>query len=78
MKLNASFRAYPDIGAAFDDYVAFLTQQPRYNAALDHGGNPREFIVGLQNAGYATDPRYAEKILALKDQISAHSILAAH
>jgi peptidoglycan hydrolase FlgJ len=77
LKINARFRAYTDTEAALDDYVKFLTGQPRYAAALDHGGDPRKFVAGLARAGYATDPRYAEKILAIKDQISAQSTFAA-
>lgn len=77
MKINARFRAYADVKAAFDDYVAFLQRRPRYAAALDHGGDARKFVTELARAGYASDPRYAEKILAIKDQIGAQSMLAA-
>ena len=59
---RAQFRAYPDLPTAFEDYVNFLEANPRYRAALDHGGNTHDFLRGLQEAGYATDPRYAEKI----------------
>lgn len=76
IKVNARFRAYPDTAAAFDDYVHFLKGQPRYAAALNHDGDHRRFISELQRAGYATDPRYAQKILAIRDQISAQSTLA--
>lgn len=59
---RAQFRAYPDLASAFEDYVNFLEANPRYQAALEHGGSTRDFVHGLQEAGYATDPRYAEKI----------------
>jgi flagellar protein FlgJ len=29
---------------------------------LDAGGNAQAFAQGLQRAGYATDPRYADKL----------------
>lgn len=77
-KVNADFRAYPDPAAAFDDYVKFLNSHPRYASTLQHGGDPERFAAGLSAAGYATDPRYAEKILALRDQIIAHSMYAGH
>lgn len=76
LQVNADFRAYPDAAAAFDDYVNFLNSRPRYADALQHGGDPEHFAVGLAEAGYATDPRYAEKILAVRDQIIAHSMYA--
>lgn len=76
LKVNADFRAYPDAGAAFDDYVHFLNSHPRYARTLQHGGDPHRFAAGLAAAGYATDPRYAEKILAVRDQIIARSLYA--
>ncbi|MGC8854009.1 MAG: glucosaminidase domain-containing protein, partial [Halothiobacillaceae bacterium] len=62
---NESFRVYGSIPAAFDDYVNFLTTNPRYSEALKHAGDRERFVQELQKAGYATDPRYAEKILAI-------------
>lgn len=65
VRKNEAFRAYGSIRAAFDDYVNFLTTNPRYSEALKHADNPERFVQELQKAGYATDPRYAEKILAI-------------
>ena len=76
LRVNADFRAYPDAAAAFDDYVDFLNSHPRYARALEHGGDPEAFATGLAAAGYATDPRYADKILAVRDQIIARSMYA--
>ena len=56
------FRAYPDIAAAFDDYADFIESRPRYDAAQGKGTDVLGFATALQEAGYATDPRYAEKI----------------
>ena len=56
------FRAYPDLAAAFDDYASFLRERPRYDGALGQGEDPAAFAGALQQAGYATDPHYAEKI----------------
>jgi len=58
----ARFRAYDDLGSAFDDYVGFIREQPRYKAALGTRGDPSAFGAALQEAGYATDPEYADKI----------------
>lgn len=62
---RADFRAYESAGQAFDDYVDFLRSNPRYAAALRHGGSAARFVQGLQQAGYATDPAYAQKILKI-------------
>ncbi len=63
----ASFRAYGSVGESFADYVNFLKSNPRYADALRHGGDARRFVAGLQKAGYATDPAYAQKILRVAD-----------
>ncbi|AHF03666.1 flagellar rod assembly protein FlgJ [Marichromatium purpuratum 984] len=62
---QARFRAYPSPAGSFEDYVDFLQRNPRYGDALTKVDSPREFVRGLQRAGYATDPRYAEKILGI-------------
>ncbi|WP_456378769.1 flagellar assembly peptidoglycan hydrolase FlgJ [Thiolapillus sp.] len=59
---QASFRAYDSTEKSMEDYVAFLQDNPRYETALQHAADPHRFLQELQEAGYATDPRYAEKI----------------
>ncbi len=62
---RAPFRAYPDLASGFEDYVRFLQTNPRYSDALRAGGNAEAYAERLQSAGYATDPRYAEKIRSI-------------
>ncbi len=62
---HAQFRAYPSAQASFQDYASFLKSSPRYADALAVANDPAAYLHALQNAGYATDPRYADKILAL-------------
>jgi len=59
---RAEFRSYASVGDAFDDYVSFIKDNPRYADALRHGGSGSQYAQGLQKAGYATDPAYAAKI----------------
>ncbi|MFT6330246.1 MAG: flagellar protein FlgJ [Bermanella sp.] len=66
-KETASFRRYDSIAESFIDYQKFLTQ-PRYEKALA-STNSSDFINGLQNAGYATDPLYADKIQRIIDTV---------
>lgn len=63
----ADFRSYADLDEAFRDYAAFLRGNPRYREALAAGGDATEFVRALQDAGYATDPRYAEKLERILD-----------
>ncbi len=59
---QAQFRAYDSVSEAFADYVDFIKSGPRYRQALEKGYNPEAYAKGLQQAGYATDPDYADKI----------------
>lgn len=58
----ASFRRYDSLGQSFADYVSFIRDNPRYQQALDKAHDPAAYVRELQNAGYATDPAYADKI----------------
>ena len=67
---QAAFRAYDSVADSFDDYVNFIAANGRYDKALKAGDHPEGYLRGLQEAGYATDPRYAEKILRILSQNS--------
>ncbi len=64
-RTSATFRAYGSMADSFSDYVNFLKSNPRYRNALAQAGNPQAFTTALQQAGYATDPSYAQKINAI-------------
>lgn len=61
-RASARFRAYADLAATFDDYVAFIGNNPRYASVPGHADDVDGFAVALQSSGYATDPAYADKI----------------
>jgi flagellar protein FlgJ len=56
------FRAYGSYAEAFADYGGLLKGNPRYAAVLAAARDAGSFAAGMQRAGYATDPRYAEKL----------------
>jgi len=64
------FRAYDSHADAFKDYANMLSNNPRYEKVLAHGGDATTFAQGLQRAGYATDPQYAAKV----SRIIKHSL----
>ncbi|MEM7406004.1 MAG: flagellar assembly peptidoglycan hydrolase FlgJ [Pseudomonadota bacterium] len=63
--IQDSFRVYPGIAESFNDYAALLSAAPRYRLALAAAADPETYFKALQEAGYATDPGYAEKLMAV-------------
>ncbi len=61
-KRVATFRAYNSYADSFNDYASFLRSNPRYRQVLAGAQSPEQFARGLQQAGYATDPHYADKL----------------
>lgn len=61
---RAAFRSYRNTADSFADYAQLL-QNPRYAQARSSGGDVHHFASALQRAGYATDPAYAAKIVAI-------------
>ncbi|WP_371324737.1 flagellar assembly peptidoglycan hydrolase FlgJ [Dechloromonas sp. ZY10] len=55
------FRAYSSYAEAFRDYAALLRNNPRYSGVIG-AQDGTEFARRLQQAGYATDPMYADKL----------------
>ncbi|MFQ3276718.1 MAG: flagellar protein FlgJ [Colwellia sp.] len=63
IKKSEPFRTYESLSDSVDDYINFLSTSERYQEALQDSDNVEHFLQGLQKAGYATDPQYADKIL---------------
>lgn len=61
-KETAQFRRYDSIEESFNDYVDFIQNNQRYQSALEKSDDAKAYVDELQLAGYATDPKYAEKI----------------
>jgi flagellar protein FlgJ len=61
---KARFRAYDSHAEAFADYARLLSGNPRYSGVIG-SQNGTEFARRLQQAGYASDPKYAEKLSAI-------------
>lgn len=57
-----SFRAYDSYAAAFQDWALTIGRNQRYSAAVASTGSAGGFALGMQRAGYSTDPAYAEKL----------------
>ncbi len=62
---KAPFRVYAGFDDSMQDYVNFVQQNPRYQQAVLKTSEPEVYFNELQKAGYATDPKYAEKIMSV-------------
>ena len=61
-KMLQKFRAYASESESFADYARLMKDSPRYAGVMAQGTDAKQFAQGLQKAGYATDPAYAEKL----------------
>ena len=61
-KVVAKFRAYASYDESFCDYAQLMKNSPRYAGVVAAGTSALGFAQGLQRAGYATDPAYADKL----------------
>jgi peptidoglycan hydrolase FlgJ len=61
-KVTQTFRAYSSYEESFADYARLMKTSPRYREVLASASNAQGFAQGLQRAGYATDPAYADKL----------------
>jgi len=60
-----TFRAYDSYADSFRDYANMLRGNARYQNVVAAGHNATGFAQGLQQAGYATDPNYAQKLMSV-------------
>lgn len=59
--VQSTFRSYPSWEASILDHAKFLNDNSRYHAVIGET-DYHKFTKGLQNAGYATSPTYAQTL----------------
>jgi len=64
------FRAYSSYAEAFKDYASILSTNPRYAEVLQQGDSAAGMAQAIQKAGYATDPKYADKLARVMGQMN--------
>lgn len=69
-KVVQPFRAYDSYEEALADYTRLITQNPRYEKVVTA---PDEIQAArqIQRAGYATDPRYADKLISVMAKLDS-------
>lgn len=68
-KENAQFRQYESLRDSVGDYADFILNNPRYQSIVEGVKTAEQYIRGISQAGYATDPDYADKVLSVLDRI---------
>jgi Mannosyl-glycoprotein endo-beta-N-acetylglucosaminidase len=63
----SAFRAYKSLTDSVADHDHMLETMSRYAAAMQASHDPRQFAQELSEAGYSTDPDYADKLVTLMD-----------
>lgn len=71
----ARFRSYSSYAESFRDYAELMTRSPRYAGVLGQT-DAGSFARGLQDAGYATDPQYADKLTRIIGGTTLRTVLA--
>ena len=60
------FRAYDNVYESYEDHSKFLTGRQRYSSLFNlKKDDYKGWARGLKAAGYATDPRYADRLIEI-------------
>jgi peptidoglycan hydrolase FlgJ len=70
VRIRAPFRAYRSLDESVVDLGAFLHENDRYAPLWSTADDPRAAARVLLNAGYATDPAWADKLARLIDDLN--------
>lgn len=65
-RIRDDFRVYGSFEDAFTDYARLISENPRY-VSVTTAGSAEQAAKALQQGGYATDPAYADKLIAVMD-----------
>ena len=67
------FRKYKDPAESYKDHALFLTSRNRYAALFNlEKDDYQAWAKGLRAAGYATDPKYPEKLISYIERYNLH------
>lgn len=69
-KVKQPFRAYDSYAESFSDYARLIGNSKRYES-VKQAGTAEEAAQRIQDAGYATDPSYAQKLIAIMSYFDA-------
>ena len=73
-ELQECFRKYKDPKYSFRDHSLFLSQRSRYQSLFKFKKDDyKSWAKGLRKAGYATDPKYPQKLINIIEKYSLYN-----
>ena len=73
--LQECFRKYDDPSGSFEDHSIFLRNRSRYSKLFDLDlKDYRGWAYGLKAAGYATDPKYPDKLISIIERYELYKL----
>jgi LysM repeat protein len=67
---NECFRSYPKVEDSYIDHSMFLITRKRYESLFSLSPTDyKGWAYGLKSAGYATNPKYAEELIRLIEEL---------
>ena len=76
VNITDSFRTFDGPEAAMNGFAQFVKNNSRYASALDAlKKNPNDwptFVQGLKDAGYATDPNWANQVISIGERLDGN------
>tara|TARA_R110000787_G_scaffold201935_1_gene312715 strand:+ start:929 stop:1765 length:837 start_codon:yes stop_codon:yes gene_type:complete len=73
-ELQECFRKYKDPKYSFRDHSLFLTQRSRYEGLFKYKKDDyKSWAKGLRKAGYATDPKYPQKLIRIIEKYELYT-----
>jgi Mannosyl-glycoprotein endo-beta-N-acetylglucosaminidase len=70
----SAFRAYTSLADSMADHDRLLGTASRYAQAMRAASDPRQFAALIAQAGYSTDPAYADKLVSLMDRYNLYQL----
>ncbi len=73
-ELQECFRKYKDPKYSFRDHSLFLTERSRYKDLFSYKKDDyKSWAKGLRKAGYATDPKYPQKLISIVEKYELYT-----
>jgi Mannosyl-glycoprotein endo-beta-N-acetylglucosaminidase len=74
ISVRAPFRAYTSLDDSISDLGDFLHASRRFSSVWQQGSDPGAIARAMQQAGYATDPAWPDKLVRIIDRYGLRSL----